>query len=213
MNNLHENQKKIIELLLSEPDGASASEIAEKIGLTKSGAKDHLIKLETQGYITFKDIKEGVGRPKRLYLLTESGNELFPRKYSWLSSTLLEYLVEEMGSDKVSKMMNALAKKVSIPLREKFMEVGESSELIQLINETMLEMGFRTVVKQSDLRKEAVIEAHNCIYHEVAKDHPALCTFDIKLIEHLSGGMKVKLDKCIVHGDSICRFCIKKRES
>jgi predicted ArsR family transcriptional regulator len=74
----------------------------------------------------------------------------------------------------------------------------------------MNELGYRASLKQSDLRKGAVVEATNCVYHVVAKRHPELCQFDVKFMENATG-MKVKLESCIAKGGAVCRFCINKR--
>jgi predicted ArsR family transcriptional regulator len=95
-------------------------------------------------------------------------------------------------------------------MESKFRTAGSSAELLQMITGAMNELGYRSTLKQSDLRKGAVIEATNCVYHTVAKEHPSLCTFDTKFIENATGGMDVKLESCIARGGSVCRFCIRK---
>ncbi|MFI5391577.1 MAG: hypothetical protein ACHQYQ_09465, partial [Bacteriovoracales bacterium] len=84
-----------------------------------------------------------------------------------------------------------------------------SLELIRKINETMNKLGYQTSVKQSDMRKGAILEATNCVYHGVAKQHPELCEFDVQFLKKASG-MSVKLESCIARGGSVCRFCLKK---
>jgi predicted ArsR family transcriptional regulator len=74
----------------------------------------------------------------------------------------------------------------------------------------MNELGYQSAVKQSDVRKGAVIEATNCVYHSVAKQHPELCGFDVQFLRNVSG-MKVKLESCIARGGSVCRFCLLKK--
>jgi len=67
MQGLHENQKKILDYLLEQPEGAALEEIADHLGVTKTAAKEHLLKLDHHGYIQFTDVKGNVGRPRRLY--------------------------------------------------------------------------------------------------------------------------------------------------
>lgn len=209
MSNLHENQTKILDHLLDHPEGATLEELSSHLGITKSATKEHIVKLSGHGYISYKDSKGQVGRPKRSYLLTESGQEVFPRQYSWIAIMLLELLAETEGSQKVEKLMDRLAKKVVGSLENRFDQKMNSAERLAVITKILNELGYRSKLKQSDLRKGAVIEATNCVYHTVAKKHPELCHFDTTLIENLAG-LPAKLEKCITRGDSICRFCIKK---
>jgi DeoR family transcriptional regulator, suf operon transcriptional repressor len=208
MRGLHPNQTKILEFLLDQAEGATLDEIAEHLGITKTAAKEHLVKIES--LVTFKDTKGLVGRPRRRYLLSPAGHESFPRQYSWLSNVLLELLAEDLGPEEVSRVMKSLAMKVVGPMQERFDRAGSVAERLNLVTETLNELGYRASLKQSDLRKGAVIEATNCVYHSVAKSHPELCGFDIQFLKQASGGLNVKLESCIARGGSVCRFCLRR---
>jgi len=210
MKSLHENQKRILEYLLDHPDGATLDELSSHLGITKTATREHLIKIETLGYINYIDAKGSVGRPRRSYLLSSDGHEVFPRQYSWLSNVLLELLAEDLDGKGVTRMMKALAAKVAKGMETRFQNARSSTELLTQITQALNELGYRAALKQSDLRKGAVIEATNCVYHSVAQRHPELCQFDTQFIENASG-MSVKLESCITRGDSVCRFCLRKK--
>lgn len=210
MNGLHNNQKVILTYLLEHKNGATADELASFLKITKTAVKEHLSKISYLGYLTYEDSKGLVGRPSRRYLLSESGIDAFPKQYSWLSNILLEHLAESTGPEAVVEMMEALAGKIYKSMEAKFRMAQNTAELLKLTTESLNELGYRSRLKQSDLRKGAIIEATNCVYHSVAQKHPSLCRFDVKLIENITGGMRVKLESCIARGDSVCRFCIKK---
>lgn len=211
MNGLHKNQKEILSYLLEHKDGATLDELASHLGITKTAAKEHLRKVEQLGYLSFVDSKGSVGRPRRRYLLSQNGVDAFPKQYSWLSNVLLEHLSESMGPETVAAMMDTLAAKISESMEERFKSAKNPAELLKLVTEALNELGYRSSLRQSDLRKGAVIEATNCVYHSVAKKHPTLCRFDIKFIENVTGGMNVKLESCIARGGSVCRFCITRK--
>lgn len=209
MDSLHSNQKKILEFLLDKPQGATLTSIADFIGVTKTAAKEHILKLDHLGLITFEDAKGTVGRPKRSYMLTESGHEVFPKQYSWLSSVLLELLAEDLGPKMVARIMKDLGKKVALSMNDRFKNKSHA-QLLSEISKAMNELGYRSFLKQSDIRKGAILEASNCVYHKVAIEHPELCQFDIQFLESASG-LKVKLESCIARGGSICRFCLTSK--
>jgi predicted ArsR family transcriptional regulator len=211
MNGLHKNQKEILGYLLEHKNGATSDELASHLGITKTAVKEHLLKIDHLGYLTYVDSKGSVGRPRRRYLLSQNGLDAFPKQYSWLSTVLLEHLAESAGPETVAKIMDTLAAKIAESMESKFKAAKSSSELLRLITEALNELGYRSSLKQSDLRKGAVIEATNCVYHSVAQKHPVLCRFDTQFIENATGGMNVKLESCIAKGDPICRFCIKKK--
>ncbi len=211
MQGLHLNQKKIMDYLLEHQNGATLDELADELGITKTAAKDHLLKVEAIGFLSFIDSKGGVGRPRRRYLLSQQGHDAFPKQYSWLSNVLLELLAQDFGKEKVSNLMEKLADKVADSMKHKFKPADSVGELLSKVTLTLNELGYRARLKQSDIRKGAIIEATNCVYHAVAKEHTELCGFDIKFIENTSG-MDVKLESCIAHGGSVCRFCLRKKK-
>lgn len=210
MQGLAENQKKILEFLLDHPVGATADELAAHLRVTKTAAKEHLVKLESLGLLNYEDRNLGVGRPRRYYKLSAQGSEVFPRQYSWLSNILLEFLSEDLGGAQTEKMMKTLALRVVDSMKDRFHPAQPSAENLAEITKSLNELGYRAVLKQSDVRKGAIIEASNCVYHSVAKTHPQLCSFDIEFIKKTSGSANVKLESCIARGGAVCRFCIRK---
>ncbi|MFL5813318.1 MAG: helix-turn-helix transcriptional regulator [Bdellovibrionia bacterium] len=210
MKTLHENQKKILDYLLDHPDGATLEELSAHLEITKTAAKEHILKVINLGLLTYSDSKGSVGRPKRRYLLTSEGHEAFPKQYSWLSNVLLELLAEDLGEETVARLMSDLGKKVAGSMKPQFEKVKSTAELLALITQTLNELGYRALLKQSDVRKGAILEATHCVYHSVAKQHPALCGFDISFLENASG-MSVQMESCIAKGGSTCRFCLKNR--
>lgn len=209
MKSLHENQRRILDHLLGKPEGATLEELAIHLGITKTAVKEHILKIEGFGYIAHADSKGSVGRPRRRYLLSPEGHEAFPKQYSWLSNILLEHLAKDLGSKGVTRIMSDLAESVAKSMEARFKNTKSTAELLAELTRAMNELGYRASLRQSDLRKGAVIEATNCVYHSTAKKHPELCSFDIKLMEK-STGMDVKLESCIARGGSVCRFCIRK---
>jgi predicted ArsR family transcriptional regulator len=211
MQSLPPKQQLILDLLLDARTGRTLEEIAQHLGVTKTAAKEHVVRLLDQGYLVYEDSKGQVGRPKRHYLLTPAGHEVFPRQYSWLSSNLLELLSKNLGGVQVSKLMRELADHVAQSMRERLDRLPTHARRFAVVTEIMNELGYRASLKQSDLRKGAVIEATNCVYHAVAKEHPELCAFDIRLLETMSK-TQVRLETCIARGGAVCRFCLKKKD-
>lgn len=212
MNGLSENQKRILDYLLDHKEGATLDELASHLGISKTAAKEHLRKVESLGYLSHVDSRGRVGRPRRRYLLSPDGYEAFPKQYSWLSNVLLEQLASELGPEGVSRLMGDLADQVAAPMKEDFRASASTVEMLKKVTATLNELGYRARLKQSDVRKGAVVEASHCVYHSLAQRHPALCRFDIRFLENISG-LDVKLETCIARGGSVCRFCLRKTKS
>jgi predicted ArsR family transcriptional regulator len=74
-----QTKKMIVNLLL---DGSkTAGEIADRLHIQKSAVRIDLESLQTEQAVKSYFRIERLGRPRKVYEITESGRELFPRSY------------------------------------------------------------------------------------------------------------------------------------
>jgi DeoR family suf operon transcriptional repressor len=75
-------------------------------------------------------------------------------------------------------------------------------EIVRILNET----GFvASAVAPEGSSKTAVVECKNCVYHDLSKDYPEVCRFDIGLLSGLMG-TEVEHQSCMQRGGESCRF-------
>jgi predicted ArsR family transcriptional regulator len=55
------------------------------------------------------------------------------------------------------------------------------------------------------------IEAHNCVFHDLAKADQAICEVDLALLRSLSG-KTVDHRRCMARGEGSCRFAFGAQE-
>ena len=75
-----EIQQEILDFLKRSPSGEVAGQIAEKLGLAKTTAQEHLAALSSAGMVYYKDERGLIGRPKRKYFLSDSDFNEFKRR-------------------------------------------------------------------------------------------------------------------------------------
>lgn len=205
--NLSEQQQKILDILLSEKSAATADELVSDLGITKTAVKAHLDYLANLGLLIFKDEAGVVGRPKRKYSLSEGAADAFPKQYSWLASQVLEQLAETMAPQELVLFMRKLAGRIYNEQKDQFKDQTFNKRLKNL--ETLMGvLGYKAKIKENNAKNFAVIEAFNCVYHDVAKVRTELCEFDRQLISYATDS-KTTLQSCIAKGGKSCRFCIK----
>ena len=80
--------------------------------------------------------------------------------------------------------------------------VERIAEIVQIMNET----GFvaRTTAA-SGADKLPRVECKNCVYHDLSKDYPEVCRFDIGFLSGLMGA-EVEHEECMQRGGGACRF-------
>jgi len=93
LNLISEARREILKLL-KRHGPLPVEAVADALGITVSGARQHLSGLERDGVVTYHRVREGPGRPRHLYQLTTEGDAIFPRGYPELTRELLGYVQE-----------------------------------------------------------------------------------------------------------------------
>ncbi len=216
------NTKELILNLLLE-GSKTAGEIADKLKIQKSAIRTHLESLQTEQSVRSYFKIERLGRPRKVYELTESGRELFPRRYDLVLSLVLQEIELTKGHEYMKKMIESIADKMAYDIREKIKKSSSSSleESIRILNSVSNEMGFMSSFYKEEeadnnnggSRSTYSIISRNCIVHKAAIRHQdAICQgFHNRIIQKsLDGkmGAKVQLKECIALGDKYSRHII-----
>ena len=62
---------------LKRSSGLSVNELAGKLGMSYMGVKQHCVELEKRGYLDTWRRPKAIGRPEKVYRLTEKADPLF----------------------------------------------------------------------------------------------------------------------------------------
>ncbi len=191
-------------LLLEKKDGMSIDEIAEALPLTRSAARDHIRSLERDDLVvgSLSRVPTG-GRPGVNYRLTPQGHALFPKNYDGIARLLLATLVSRLGQAEAERELTVLGRQLAAQVKPR-VGSGSLTDKAARIAAIMEELGY------SARSNAETIEAHNCVYHELARADPTVCAIDLALISELSEA-DVEHQTCMARGDNSCRFCLKKQ--
>lgn len=206
-NILSDRQRDLLKILLKNKAGLSIDEVAERLGVTRPAARQHLVRLERRGYVSRGEPVQTGGRPGQLYCLGDKGHELFPKQYAWLSEEHIAGLKNELGSQGLREHMRRQGAQVA----ESASEQVPATTLGERVRETaklMTDLAYQA--RATFTGKEApgsppVIEASNCVFHALATQFPEICEFDLGLLAGLTGA-EITHEQCIVRGGGCCRF-------
>ncbi len=84
----------------------TAGDVAARLGMTAAGARQHLLKLLDDGLVESEDSREGRGRPKKRWRLTERGHARFPDRHSELTLELLKSTRALFGADGLDRLIS-----------------------------------------------------------------------------------------------------------
>src|ERR1700733_287026 len=199
------SQQAVLDHLLENKSGATLEELVGAVGLSRTAVNQHLMALEREGQVRKGSTRKTGGRPQNVYVLTEEGNNRFPKQYSWFSKMLIETLRQQVGPEQVSQYMYDLGVKLSANLIPRVVGKNRAEridEIVKIMNET----GFSAkTVDSAGSGKLPRVECKNCVYHDLSKDYPEVCRFDIGFLSGLMGA-EVEHQSCMQRGDDVCRF-------
>jgi predicted ArsR family transcriptional regulator len=198
-------QKRILMLLLDNKDGLTVDKLVDQFGIGRTAVSQHLVSLERGGYIRVGKLQKTGGRPRKVYVLTDTGVNLFPKQYSWFSALLLQTLLDEFGPDRLTAYMRNLGQRLArkaLPRLAGKRAPDRVAEVVQIMNETGFDA--RVTASQGD---DVIprIECKNCVYHDLARDYPQVCQFDLGFLSTLMG-LQIEHQDCMVRGGRACRF-------
>jgi DeoR family transcriptional regulator, suf operon transcriptional repressor len=201
------SRREILEGLKKRGE-AAAEAIAQALGMTPSGARQHLTALERDGLITHREERAGPGRPKHLYCLTAAGDALFPRTYAELTNELLEYvedadpaLLEAIFAKRARRRLEtARARTVGRPFREQVAEVAN------LLDEDGYLADF---VERED--GAFLIREHNCAVLGVALRYRHACSSELEFLQAALPDAEVIRVAHRIAGGHICAYEVTPR--
>ena len=82
-----------------------AATLAARLGITAVAVRQHLDGLAAAGLVAPEDRREGVGRPKRYWSLTEAGHARFPDNHAGLTVELLAAVSSVFGQRGLDRLI------------------------------------------------------------------------------------------------------------
>jgi len=200
---LGERQQQLLALLLSNKAGLTVDDLSVQLKITRNAVRQHLAALERDSLVERGETKPSGGRPERLYLLSDRGAELFPRRYSWFSELLIEAMGADIGREAVGDKLDQMGRAVGRQLLNSEVSPPDGASRVAAMAAIMKELGYAAEVAPPPA--DDTIEAVNCVFHNLAAKFPEVCRFDLGLIGAFTDA-KVDHQECMVRGGHKCRF-------
>ncbi len=203
-------RQRILQTLLRRHQ-CTINELAEAVGISPISVRHHIGKLEAAGWVTSEDEHHGVGRPRRVYRLTEAGLEQFPSQYVRLTTQLLKQLKHFLPAPMVTKIFAEMAREMAQNFID---EAGErpmsTEERLQFMTSLLNREGFMVTWEEDD--DHYVVHESVCPYYHIGQKHPEVCVLDKTIIATVLDlpPEKIQHQQCIFNGDKQCRFVIPK---
>lgn len=94
-------------LFLKTNGEQSTGTIGKALGMTSEAARQQLTRLEQDGFVRATTNVKGVGRPQKIWELTELGHAQFPDAHSKLTVQLIDEIRSVLGEEALDRLISA----------------------------------------------------------------------------------------------------------
>jgi predicted ArsR family transcriptional regulator len=202
-------REKVLRILMRK-HRCTINELAEAVEINPISVRHHIAKLEADGLIASEEERHGIGRPRRVYFLTERGREYFPTRYMHLTLRLLKQLKEKMPSNMIDQLFASIANELIEDYSNRSELEGLTLEQrLELLSRFLSEEGFEIEwEKQGNVYH---IREVSCPYFHIGLNHPEVCRVDQTLISTLLNVPAEKIH-CVLNGDNFCTYVVPTLE-
>jgi DeoR family transcriptional regulator, suf operon transcriptional repressor len=203
-------RERVLKTLLTRPR-CTIIELAESVGISPISIRHHISKLEASGLVESEEVLHGVGRPRRIYFLTEAGLERFPTRYMRFAIRLLEQMKGTMPQAMVDQLFAQMAADLVGDYVDETVTDGLTmEERLNLMQEVLSKEGFN--VEWESQGDQYHIREVNCPYLHISQTHPEVCSVDQTLISAMLDVPAEKVE-CVLKGDAHCTYVVSKKLS
>src|SRR4051794_34282736 len=93
-------------LLLKKRGPQTTADLAQAEGVTGEAVRQQLARLAEDGLVTATAERRGVGRPTRVWALTEAGNARFPDGHAELAAQLVRTIRSQLGEGALDRLID-----------------------------------------------------------------------------------------------------------
>ena len=192
-------------LALKKAQPLTAKDLATRFDLTPNALRRHLKELEESGLVRHRREVRGVGGPRYAYVLTEHGEELFPRAYAPVLIDAIEAVREERGMAGVVNVFEHHWAGVTRGAEAALAPLPEG-ERAQLLAELLSSRGY--MAEWAGCGAGGTLTEHNCAIRAVAERFPEVCAAEARFLEKVLGGA-VKRQLHILAGSNACEYNVR----
>lgn len=197
---------KILYLLKSQgPQSAAA--LGEQLQMTSMGARQHLLALEAEGWVSFNDEARGRGRPVRLWQLTELAWQRFPDTHSELTLQLIEDVRQLFGEEGMDRLIARREQQMLSRYRAELTQPALAEKLVALKALRSRE-GYMADMSQEEDGSWLWWESH-CPICAAAQACRGFCRSELALFRQLLAPAGVEREQYLLEGDRRCLYRIR----
>ncbi|AJQ55975.1 TPA: helix-turn-helix transcriptional regulator [Aeromonas hydrophila] len=203
---MNASTEKILFLLKSHGP-QSAAELGEQLQMTSMGARQHLMTLEADGWVSFNDEARGRGRPVRLWHLTEQAWQRFPDSHSELTLQLIDNIQQLFGEVGMERLIAQREQQQLARYQAELTQPALADRLAALTAQRTRE-GYMADFRQEEDGSWLLWESH-CPICAAARACRGFCRSELEMFRRLLAPAGVEREQYLLEGDHRCLYRIR----
>ncbi len=206
----HWATRRAILELLKRRGSQSSAEMADELGVSSMAVRQHLQELEQAGDVVSNDESRGVGRPTKIWGLTNQAERHFPDRHRDLMLDLINSVKEVMGQAGMDKLLSQRAKEQISVYSKRVQSRSKLKQKVDELADIRSEEGYMAETQLESENSVLLIENH-CPICSAAESCVGLCSVELDVFKKTLGkSVSVERVEHMISGDRRCAYRIKK---
>ena len=190
----------------------TATELAKQLQVSPMAIRQHLQTLGSEQLVVYEEERQPVGRPVKLWQLTDTGNKLFPDKHAELVVKLIEG-VKTVHGDRGMEALLAERTRSQIDAYSAQLENAQTwREKVAILAKLRSQEGYMAEVIEQSPNDLLLVENH-CSIRAAAQNCSRFCGSEWEVFRTLlEPEVTVERVEHILNGDRRCAYLISRHQ-
>lgn len=196
--------------LLKSAGPQESNDLAKELGISAMAVRQHLYGFQDRGWVEFEEQPKPMGRPAKVWKLTETAEQFFPDRHNDLLLNFITGIEETLGKDKLSLVLDHRAKQQVNDYRKQLGSASQLKEKVKRLAQLRSEEGYMAEFKEAETGELLLIENH-CPICRAAQSCTGLCDSELKVFQKALGqGSIVERTEYLLSGERRCVYRIQE---
>ena len=208
-NTSRSGTRRVIQDLLKRHGPRDAAALADDLGISAMAVRQHLYALRDDGLLAFVEEPRPVGRPAKLWRLTQAADALFPDGHADLIVELIDSTKTAFGPDGMDRLVDARADQQIENYQQRIGTTKTLRSRLQRLAKIRSDEGY-----MADLEKDGdgyLLTENHCPVSTAAASCAGICVAELRVFQTVLGDdVTVERTDHILAGARRCAYKVAK---
>lgn len=197
-------------MLLKMHGGTSAAELGQRLGISGEAVRQQLQRLAEEGLVTASNVSAGVGRPTRIWALTETARARFPDTHATLTVQLLEAVRTRLGEGALDQLIAGREAEIRAAYEEALSAAPDLRARVAALVDLRSREGYMAAFTEEEDGSLLLVENH-CPICAAATACQGFCRSELDIFRAVLGpDVRIERRDHIVSGGRRCSYAISE---